>query len=194
MSVWDDLKLKHSGAIEALQNIVPDYSYSEEHDGDLTDDRLRDYMLQKLRKIKEDLFHIIAFLFETQAEHIDTVFPKLRDEADLLGDEVKIDYFKWRVFPPRLMELLVMHDFDLVRGLDNLQDILDKISESVLGFKRVDHKVFDVSKIRKKAAEAEKLLRSILITYKEREAIFTIEETDIEKAYERIRKEIAGKF
>ncbi len=194
MSVWDDVRVKHSSAVEALENVIKSYSYSEEHKAALTDERLREHVLTKLRKVKEDLFHIIHFLFETQSEHVDTLFPKLRNEADLLGDEVKISHFKWREFPLKLMEIMLIRDFDLVKGLDTLIDTLDKISTYVVGFKRVDHKVFDVSKIRSRAKSAEKTLRTLLITYKEREAIFDIEETDLEKAFARIRKEISEKF
>ena len=194
MSAWDDVKVKHPGAVEALENTIPSYSYAEEHEAALTDERLREHMLTKLRKVKEDLFHIIHFLFETHSEHVDTVFPKLRDEADLLGDEVKISHFKWRLLPHKLLEILVIHDFDLVKGLETLLETLDKINEYIVGYKRVDHKVFDVSKIRSKAKSAEKTLRSVLITHKEREAIFDIEETDLEKAWERIRKEVASRF
>lgn len=194
MSAWDDVKVKHTSAVEALENLIPSYGYSEEHKAANTDEKLREHILQKMRKIKEDLFHIIAFIYETQSEHVDTVFPKLRDEVDLFGDEVKISYFKWRAFPPKILEILLMHDFDLVKGTDTFLDILEKLYKNILDYKRVDHKVFNISEIRTKAKNAEKQLRTLLITYKEREALFDIEETDIEKAYERIREDIAKKF
>lgn len=193
---WDNASVKHSGLIKKLEKEVPHYGYSDHGQAKATDEKLREQLVLDLRDTKARLFDIIQFLFELQAEKLaGRQLERIKDEVDALSDDIKVFHLNWKDLPESFLEALLKHDLDLLKGSEALKLQAEEISRLSAGYKKLNHrKEFDVKGIERVEKGMIQLLKRLLVSFKEREALFEVEEQDLERAYREIQKEIAQKF
>jgi len=192
---WENARSAHLTAVKEMERIIPGYGYGDGPQAQITDEKLCAHLVQALRKAKSRLFDIISFIFESHVEKVlDTEFHKLRDEIDVLSDEIKVHKLKWQPLNRDFLEIIIKHDMSLIHGVAKLNNMLNNITTLITGYRRINHKVFDTERITKVLGQVKEQVKVLVRTYKEREAVFNIQKEDLEDAYERIRKEVEQKF
>ncbi len=69
--------------IENMERVVPEYSYSSVAAIVQTDEKVRDFLLEKMKEIKDYLFHVVQISYELQRD-------KLSEAAESVWNDVKI--------------------------------------------------------------------------------------------------------
>lgn len=192
---WEDARSSHLSFVKQLEILIPGYGYGDAHQASLTDEKLCTLLVAALRKSKNRAFDIVSFIFESHVEEVlDTKFQRLRDDIDIFSDEVKVRKLAWQPLPRHYLEMIIKRDVTLVHNTAKLNFMLNNVCTLLTGYRRIDRKVFDVERISRVLEKAKELVKVLVRAFKEREAIFNIQQEDLEGAYERIRKEIAFKF
>jgi hypothetical protein len=195
MTAWDEVRTKHTSAVRKLEGVISGYSYADHQSAALTDERLCNHLVKSLRGLKSQLFDLIQFVFELQADKVlDPPLLKLRGEIDHFSDEVKVRHFRWNDLPPEILHEVMEHDRNMIKRMDDLAAVVEKASDRIVGFKRVDHKVFDTKQIEALLEKAHAALKDVVVNFNVREAVFEMKGTDLKEVYKKVRKEVEEKY
>lgn len=192
MANFDSARVKHMSKARELEGMLKFYSYSSKADAAKTDERLKELLVGRLRDGKQTIFDIVQFIYQIQEDKaLDSIFEPLRDEVDVLCDEVKVSHFDWNEMPEKWWEMVISHDLTLADSATNLSELADEMRSEITTYKKAgDIKVFDEKKMKQSARNMESLLDGIRRAFKEREAILSLEESDFDQDFETIRKKI----
>ncbi len=192
MANFDSARLKHISKAKELENLLSFYSYSNKADAARTEERLKELLVKNLRDSKGAIFNVIQFVFEIQEDKtLDRIFVPLRDEIDILNDEVKVSHIDWKDLPERFWELVIAHDLTLVDGSTNLTELAAQMEKLVSSYKKSgDGKIFDEKGIGRTKKNMESLLDGLRRAFNERDAIFRLSEIDLNQDFEKVRKKI----
>lgn len=192
MANFDSARIKHISKAKELESILKFYSYSTEANAARTEETLKGLLVAKLRESKQHIMDLIQFVYQIQEDKaFDSILEPLRDEIDILGDEVKVSYVRWQELPERFWELVIAHDLTLVDSTTNLSELAEELGKLISGYKKAGNmKVFDRNSIGNDVSNMQSLLDGIRHAFKEREAILGLEESDLSQDFEAIRKRI----
>ena len=193
-NAWKEVKLMHTSFLKEVEKTIPGYSYADKAKAFSTNQKLGEHMVSVLRNAKAKLFEIVEFLYEVQSEKVSGHFEKYRNELDHLSDRIKVRHFEWHNLPEEFLDRVVALDKEMLKTAGTITSIIEEIYRLSVGFQRVDHKVFDVKGIEKASKKLEKTIRDITLAFEKRSALLDIREADLEADYDRIVKEIEGKF
>ena len=191
-SSWKDAKTKMWARIKEIEKDVHDYDYSETHRMMATDDRLKDHLLKELRKSKKILFNIIEDSYEQQKEGLTNDLHKIRDEVDVLLDEMKVTHAdKWpESIPQEFLEKIVTHDSEMLRAVPKLNSMLEEAHKQILNMEKpgtglFDRQEFDRLNARSKAIKD--MVAGLVKLFRERELLINLRHIHREQEYEELR-------
>lgn len=193
-AAWEEVRSMKTSMIRDMDKVIPGYSYSDKAHAFSTNQKLGEYLIKNLREAKSRLFDIVQFLYEVQSENISAHFEKYRNELDHLSDRIKVRHFEWHSLPEEFLGRVLDLDRDMVRGVGSITQSIGRIYTLSVGFKRVDHKDFDVKAIQKASKELETQIRDVTLAFEKRSALLNIREADLGADYIRIEREIEKKF
>lgn len=199
-SAWKEVKTKMFARIKEIEKSVPGYDYSEKHHVIFTDDRIKDVILDELRKSKKILFWIVETAYEQQKEGLVKEAHSLRDDIDIFLDHVKIKHHSsaWpETIPQEFLQKIVMHDSEILREIPKLNSLLDEIKKMALVIERPGASLFDreqLDLLNRKLLEAKKRADDLMRLFKEREALFELKKLHKERILEDLRSEFDARF
>lgn len=190
--VWKEVSGELFTHLRELRKQVKGYSYEQKHLCVATDDRLCHSFLQSLEKAKKSLFSISDLCFSLHTGNkLLPLLDTMRDEADILSDEITIRSIRWVDIPPDFMRKLVRADRKLLQGMDDLVAGLDRIFLGILKeVKRKKPSSDFWSQARKDLGQSREQLRQQAILFKEREALCNITSLTLKRSFEGIREDI----
>lgn len=193
-TVWDSVEDSHSAFVKDMAKLLKVYSYSDKPHAFSTNQKLGEYVILSLRNSKARLFDIVEFLYEIQSEQISKHFEGFRNDLDHLSDVIKVRHFEWEELPEELMDHLLKLDRELIEKVKAIEASVESIYRLSVGFKRTDHKKFDIKEVEKASKGMKKSIRELRVTFEKRSALMDIEGSDLGEEYRRISEEIEKKF
>ena len=191
---WIEVREMKTSFIKKMDKTLSGYSYADKPHAFSTNQKLGEYLIKSLRKSKSRLFDIVQFLYEVQSEKISSHFEKYRNELDHLSDRIKVRHFEWHGLPEKFLQKILDLDRELMRCEKAIAQAVEEIYRLSVGFKRADHKEFDVKGIERASGKLEKIIRSMTMAFEKRSALIEIKKSDLELDYRRIEREIEQKF
>ncbi len=193
MSGWKTIKEKKKLTIESIESIVDYYNYSDKHAAQLTDEKICEFLTNRIRECKEIIFEMIQLGFEAHKQALENDLVKIRDELDIFSDEIKMRVFKWdEGIPEEWLERLVSHDFEILKAskriCENLKSVYHRFLEA-----EGELKLFDEDEWRRMKNRIEEIyhdIENLAILFKERDVICNIRKIALERTFEEIRKRL----
>ena len=196
MDAWETASSELYTRIKELKGKLRNYSYKDEHDSLLTDERLCSFLVQEISEAKKQAFAISDLLFSLQlGEGLLPLTDTVRDELDIVSDEIKARYCTWKELKLPFMKKIVRHDFHLVQEAAALRENLEILLNGIITEtkqRRKPGKLF-WKRIRGGLQEVRKNTRELVVQFKEREALCNIHPLTLERSFQNIQKEIQGK-
>ena len=111
--------------LERMESMVPDYGYATIERMTQTDRKIREFMLEEMRGVKDSMFHVVQVSYELQRD-------RLSDAAEDVWDEVSS--LMTRVQSTRICQLKDKKACEACRDKveENLYDIIRKDRQLVL--------------------------------------------------------------
>ena len=192
MSKWKDARQKKSSMVKFIESLIPVYDYSEKSKAEVTDEKFCELLTGIIREMKDLLFNIINTGFESHRQILEKDFVKIRDELDILSDEIKARHFVWdRGISQEWMEKIISYDFEMIRSLEKMRHYLNEAYDKFLKADRPGTKMFDEDKwkdIKKTTGLLYEIAENLAIMFKERDTIANIKSISLNKTFDSIRK------
>jgi hypothetical protein len=191
-SGWKEVKTRMWARIKEIEKEIPAYDYSETHHMVATDDKVKDIVVDELRKSKKLLFSILEGAYEQQKEGLTTDLHNIRDDIDIFLDEVKVKHeIKWpERIPEEFLEKIVIHDLEILRAIPKLNGELDEIHKQILGMEKPGTSLFDreqLDKLNARTQSVKNQAADIMKLFKERELLLNLKHVHREHEYEELR-------
>lgn len=191
-SSWKEVKTKMWARIKEIEKEIPAYDYSETHHMIATDDKVKDILVDELRRSKKLLFNILEGAYEQQKEGLTPDLHKIRDEIDIFLDEVKVKHeIKWpEKIPEEFLEKIVVHDLEILRAIPKLNAELEEIHRQILGMEKPGASLFDreqLDKLNAKTQSVKNQAAEIVKLFKERELLLNLRHVHREHEYEELK-------
>ncbi len=196
---WEEAKTSSLTKMNQISKIIRDYGYSNKTKSMITDEKVCDFLVKKIREAKEKLFRMIETMYElTEEKKLNKRLQKLKDELDIFSDEIKIRHCEWKDLGAEWLRKIIEHDAGLIAGLQKLNNDLEDISKEMIKFVklRVDGKG-EVMYDKKFWKDMENIINgieeeidSLVRTFKEREAICNIRAISLEKTFQKMQENI----
>ena len=191
-SGWKEVKTKMWARIKEIEKDIPAYDYSEMHHMIATDDKVKDLMVDELRRSKKLLFNILEGAYEQQKEGLTPDLQKIRDDIDIFLDEVKVKHeIKWpQKIPEEFLEKIVTHDSEILRDIPRLNGELEEIHKHILGMEKPGTSLFDreqLDKLNAKTLSVKNHAAEIVKLFKERELLLNLKHIHREHEYDELR-------
>ena len=197
---WKEVKVKMWARIKELEKAIPAYEYSEAHNVNATDEKVKEIFLKELRESKKSLFYMLESAYEQQKEGMTRDVLKLRDDIDIFLDEVKIKHtIKWpEDIPLEFLEKIVIHDSDIIKELPKLNQKLEEAGKILMDLEkeRPGAVPFDreqEDKLHSRLSEAKRLADELVKLFKEREMLLNLRHIRREREYDDMRREMETK-
>lgn len=188
--------------LQALKKTIKDYSYKDKPSSLITDEKVCTLFTNSLSKTKKSLFNISDFCFSLHTgREIMPLLNMMRDEVDILSDEIKIRSCAWKDIPSEFLKKIIQTDLALLKGANKLNRDLDLIYQSVMREAKKRKRI----KIGKKEQyiprefwkgieeklKAERFhLKQLAILFKERESLCNIHPLTLERSFRKMQEEI----
>lgn len=144
---WEQAESTKFPKVRNIKKHIKDYSYSDEHNAVLTEERICEFLVKEIRAIKEILFYIIQDAYELQKEPLDTKIEKIRDDLDIFSDEIKARHFEWDInIPQNMLGRIIDMDYEIIKILDTLKKDIEKLRKAVLSVAKPGSKIFNRGK------------------------------------------------
>ena len=191
-SAWKDVKTKLWARVKEIEKDIPSYDYSEVHHMTATDDKVKDLVVDELRKSKKLLFNILETAYEQQKEGLTTDLHKIRDDLDIFLDEVKVKHeVRWpQKIPEEFLEKIVAHDSEILRAIPRLNGELEDIEKHMLGMEKPGSNLFDreqLDKLNGKTLSVKNHASEIVRLFKERELLVNLKHIHREHEYDELK-------
>lgn len=198
-SSWKEVKTKMWARVKEIEKEIPAYDYSEMHHMIATDDKVKDIVVDELRRSKKLLFNIMEGAYEQQKEGLTTDVHKIRDEIDIFLDEVKVKHeIKWpERIPEEFLEKIVTHDSEILRAIPKLNAELEEIHTQILSMEKPGTSLFDreqLDKLNAKTMSVKTHAAGIIKMFKERELLLNMKHVRREQEYEDVRSGMETTF
>lgn len=158
---WVKVKRKVGQDIEEVERMIPRYNYALRGKARETDAGVRELLRKELARAKETLFSIVELAYKEGEEGIAGGLEAVRDEIDLLLDEVKDQVLLWNEkLTDGDMEKIVRSDIALVRNARELNRILEGIKNQILRGRAQD--------LERRAGELKQYVSELRTVFRER--------------------------
>jgi len=192
---WKKVSGEMFSQIQALKKAVKDYSYKDKPSSLVTDEKLCGSFLKSLSRAKKSLFSISDICFSLHVgEEFIPLTEVMRDEVDILSDEIKIRHCEWGSQMPEFLKKIIRHDLALFKGLEKLNKNLRIIDRGIVKeAKKNKNKPEFWKRVKKVLLQVRKQVRDLAILFKEREALCNIHPITLERTFKKIQEEIRWK-
>ena len=158
-----------------------------------TNEKMMEAVHLGLRESKKVLFSILNTSYEQQKEGLTKEFHKIRDNIDILLDEVKVSHAKWPDrYPEEFLEMIIMHDSEILRGIPKLNESLKEIEKKIMAMALPGTSLSDreqLTWLQAKTDSVNKQSGHLARLLKEREMLLNVRKFHSEREYEDIRRE-----
>ena len=127
-SAWSLAERDVSSLIADLGAHIHGYSYADEGRARATDERVSLLLIGELRDTKHALFPLVDRAYKLSSRGAEGYHDfehrarLLRDDLDILSDEIKMRNFSWTDIEPDWLKMLVRKDHELLAAMRKLQD------------------------------------------------------------------------
>jgi len=147
--------------LEEVDKLIPHYNYALKGRARNTDESVRFVLRNELLRAKETLFSIVELAYKEEENEIAGGLEGVRDEIDLLLDEVKDRVLLWNEkLTDKQMEKIVRGDIALVRNAQGLNKILEDLKRQTLKSQARD--------MARKAGELKQYVSELRTVFRER--------------------------
>jgi hypothetical protein len=190
--VWDIVSGESHGKIAEMQKTIKGYSYRNREISASTDEKICGHFIRRLARTKKLLFSISDTCFSLQAgEKILPLTDIMRDEVDILSDEIKVRHCEWKDIPPAFLNRLISHDLKMVKGLRKVNKNLEAVFRGIVRGAKKGKKDRDLwKKARKSLLLIRKQIRGLAILFRERETLCNIHPLTLERSFRKMQQEI----
>jgi len=193
---WKESAGRHFSKIHSLKKILPEYSYKTRERAVRTDEKLCALLIRRLKLAKKKVYDISDLCFSLQTDQPLGLADQLKDELDILADEIFIRHHDWK--DPVLLDGVVTRDARLVDGVKSINQDLLVIWKTIVESKnkRTKHGLFPkafLKKLDNALITVRKKVLALAILFKEREALINIHPITLQKTFESMQKEIREK-
>jgi hypothetical protein len=130
---WVKVRRRVGQDIEEVDKAIPHYNYALKGRARKTDENVRELVRKELARARESLFSMVELAYKEEEKEIAGGLEGVRDEIDLLLDEVKDRVLLWNEkLSDDQMERIVRSDVALVRNSRGLNQILEDMKRQVL--------------------------------------------------------------
>ena len=130
---WMKVRRRVGQEMQAVDKLIPHYNYALKGKARDTDENVREALRKELVRAKETLFSIVELAYKDEEKEIAGGLESVRDEIDLLLEEVKDQVLFWNEkLTDGDMEKIVRADVALVKNSQELNGILEDIKRQVL--------------------------------------------------------------
>lgn len=163
--------------MERMENLVPEYSYSNVKDIVKTDSQVRGYLLDEIKGIKDSLFHVVQISYELQKDKLSDAAEGAWDDMDSLVDRIensktskmKGDKHFCEECKNRIeVEIgsMVRKDRELIMEVSDLKRTVHLLYRALLDQGREGHFIKNLSKVKKYIDSINSLLeaREMIVT------------------------------
>lgn len=172
---WKDVSLRFWPKIRELRKVFKNYSYSDPSHIYSTDEKICEFLLEKMRSIKWKIFEILELAYERRLDAFISILDNTRIEIDIFLDEIKVRQLSCKKdITMDTLENIIKHDFDIVTEIRELQKSSEELFDMCLKlepierswnqdeFQKFEEKIKDVlyleQKIRRIFEERDKLI------------------------------------
>lgn len=158
---WVKVKRKVGKGIDDLENLIPHYNYALKGRARNTDESVRFVLRNELIRAKETLFSIVELAYKEEENEIAGGLEGVRDEIDLLLEEVKDRVLLWNEkLTDKQMEKIVRSDIAMVKNSQELNGILEDLKKQTLKSQTRD--------MARKAGELKQYVSELRTVFRER--------------------------
>ncbi len=143
MSEWEEARRKEYHKVKEIEKTIKSYNYSNKAHAHSTNDKILEFLLNRLRESKKTVFDIIDIAYSQQKDFVVRVMEKIRDDMDILIDKIKTTHFDWLGLPENLISKIIEHDLDMIKLATRIDNDTEWIREKVLETKRESSRLFD---------------------------------------------------
>ncbi|MCK4747127.1 MAG: hypothetical protein KAT15_08835 [Bacteroidales bacterium] len=186
---WEQASKSRGGEIQHMKKLIPYYSYEDQSKAVMTDRKLCEVLRSDLIKSKVFFSDAVDWMYKnkTDSRH----FERLKDDFDILLDEIEIKQNTWdERIPQEFLERVIVYDWNLMQKAWQLEqdlDILIKYLQKSVE-KSEEEKLPD--KIRISIDVVHEKVDSITKMFKEREVAFEINNLSMRETFNRFRRKI----
>lgn len=187
---WAFAKKNKGNEFNQMQKRIPFYSYADKRIAILTDKRFCVELRSEL--VRSKILFSDALDWVIKANIDDKQISRVKDEFDILLDEIEIKPNKWdERIPGEFLEKVMEYDWELVQKSIALFDDLDVLIKDL--YKAVEERKIDKPMLSKLSIEMDVVnekVDDIAIMFREREAAFEIRTLGYKDAFGRIKERI----
>lgn len=192
---WDVVSGQSHDKIAEIQKTIKGYSYKRKDISLATDENICRHFVDSLSQSKKLLFSISDTCFSLHVgNNILPLTDIMRDEVDILSDEIKVRHCEWQDIPPDFLNKVISHDLKMLTGLQKINKNLDIVFVAIIEQAKKnkgDSKFW--KKVRIGLLKIRGQVRELVILFKERETLCNINPITLERTFQSIRREIRGK-
>jgi hypothetical protein len=156
--------------LERIESLVPEYSYSSIEDIVRTDEKIREFLLERIKEIKDRLFHVVQISYELERDKLSEIAEGVWEDADILldrvensrtsslkGDKKCCEECKERI--DKDIHNLIRRDRQLLLAMRDMRRIVHFLYNELLEKGRESQFIKSADQIKKYAAEITALLQ-----------------------------------
>ena len=194
---WKDVRDSLRSKVKMMEEHIPLYEYSEESKALVTDEKMTSLILKELRKSKKRLFDLLDTSYEMQREFLTKDLHSMRDDIDIFLDELKVRRLKWdRELSTQTVKEIVKLDVEILNNTLLLEKEIDELRKALISPKRRGRDIpeKDLEAIERGKAQTKKVARTLVVAFKLRDALFSLERKTDSILINQLREEIEGKY
>ncbi len=163
--MWSEVEKRFGKEIDELKKQIKDYEYSEKR-AVHTDEKIRFFFLDKLKKSKTSLSDIAELAYKEKADELSDL-KTLREDINLASNDVERSNFGKFPKEKKTLEKILLKDVLLLNDINSVKELIDQLYNKVTN-SNVQNLPKDVQNIRK-------VLRSFRENFEERKALIKSE-------------------
>lgn len=189
-AAWEQASRNKGDEVIHMKKLMPIYSYKDERSAVLTDKKFCIKLRDELSRSKGHFSDAVDWLYRANIE--DRHFERLKDDFDILLDEIEVKHNIWdERIPQEFLEKIMEYDWDLMQKTWALENDLKSLIQDL--YKATKQKIIDkesMDKIKISMDVINEKVDDITIMFKEREAAFDITKTGFRDSFQKIRERI----
>jgi len=127
--MWNEVEKRFGKEIEEIKNQIKDYEYSEKR-AVQTDEKIRNFFLEKLKKSKTSLNDILELAYKEKADELSDL-KALREDINIVANDVERTNFGKFPKEKKTLEKILLKDVLLLNDINSVKESIDLLYNKV---------------------------------------------------------------
>jgi len=198
MDSWEQISGDAFRQLGVLKQLVKGYSYETTETSLRTDEKLCTFITISLSSAKKLLYNISDLLFSLHlGEGLLDPIADLRDQVDILSDEIQVRHCMWKDIPPEYLLKIIKHDFALTEKVKRLNMTIEILFNGILNETKKSrgnrsHRITPAfwHSVEQSMTVIQSEIRELAILFMEREVMCNIRPITLDRTFQELQKEI----